>query len=163
MSAESGCKPNFQDTASAGKMPTGPTAKMAVLQYFAQGGDAFLVLLHGADGDADPFGQVVAFHRPDDHFVLKQGAKNRKAIADIHQNKVCGAGNEPKIHCAKLIFEKGAPFIDQSFCLALMFFVGQSREGADLADTADVEGLSCFVHYLDQFRPSDAIADTQTR
>src|SRR5437763_1205193 len=123
MSAESGCKPNFQDAASADKMPTGPTAKMAVLQYFAQGGDAFPVLLHGADGDADPFGQVVAFHRPDDHFVLKQGAKNRKAIADIHQNKVCGAGNEPKHHCDKLIFEKGANFIYHAFYLALLLFV----------------------------------------
>ena len=42
---------------SAGKMPTGPTGKMPVLQaeYLAKGGDAFLVLIHGADGNADPF------------------------------------------------------------------------------------------------------------
>src|SRR5207248_11335467 len=104
MSAESGCKPNFQDTASAGKMPTGPTAKMAVLQYFAQGGDAFPVLLHGPDGDADPFGQVVAFHRPDDHFVLKLGGKRRKAIADSHRHTACGPRCGPKLPCATLIF-----------------------------------------------------------
>src|SRR6266536_1843414 len=148
---------------SAGKMPTGPTARMAVLQYLAEGADAFLVLVHGADGDADPFRQVVAFHRAHDHFVLKQGAENCETIPNLHQNKICRAGHEWKFHPGKFFLEKGAPFVDQSFCFMLMSFVGQRRKRADLTDAVDVEGLSCFVHHLDQFRPGDAIADTQTR
>ena len=75
-------------------MSTGPTGRMPVLQYLAQGGDAFPVLLHGADGDPDPFRQVVAFHCPHDHFVLKQRAKNHETIANTHQKKICDAGNE---------------------------------------------------------------------
>src|SRR5213082_4071584 len=145
MSAESGCKPNFQDAASADKMPTGPTAKMAVLQYLAQRGDAFLVLIHGADGDADPFRQVVALHRTHDHFALKQCAKNRETIADLHQDKIRGAGNERKFHRAKFFLEKAAAFVDQSFCFALMLFVGQRSKRGDLTDSADIEGLSGFA------------------
>src|SRR5437868_6313846 len=104
-----GWKPDFQDTASAGKMPTGPTGspqrvrpaadRMALLQYLAEGGDAFPVLLRRADGDADPFRQVVAFHCPHDHFALKQGVKNHETIANLHQNKICGARDERKFHC----------------------------------------------------------------
>jgi len=138
---------------------------MPVLQaeYLAKGGDAFLVLIHGADGDADPFRQVVAFHRTHDHFALKQRAKNRETIANLHQNKIRGAGNERKFHRAKFFLEKGAAFVDQPFCFALMLHVGQRSKRGDLTDSADIEGLSGFVHHLDQFRRSDAIANAQTR
>src|SRR5882724_637100 len=82
------------------KMNTAPlvlntsAVRMAMLQYLAQRGDAFLVLIHGADGDADPFRQVVALHRTHDHFALKQCAKDRETIADLHQDKIRGAVTE---------------------------------------------------------------------
>src|SRR5882724_5081585 len=98
MSAESGWKPNFQDTTSAGKMP------VLRMQHFAEGGDAFLVLVHRTDGDADPFWQVVAFHRADDHFALKQGSENRETIVNVHQNKIRCAGNEGEFHRGKFFF-----------------------------------------------------------
>src|SRR5215468_8836046 len=66
------------EKATTGKMPVGPTAETAVLplHHFAQGGDASSVLLHHADGDADPFRQVVAFHRAHDDFARKQSTKD---------------------------------------------------------------------------------------
>ena len=54
------------------------------LHHFAQRSDAFLVLVYRADGDADPFRQIVTFHRPHDHFALKQSAKNGETVADVH-------------------------------------------------------------------------------
>ncbi len=77
-------------------MPTGPTVQdaCATSRVLAKGGDAFLVLIYGANGDADPFRQVVAFHRTHDHFALKQCAENRETIANLHQNKFSGAGHQ---------------------------------------------------------------------
>src|SRR5438270_744067 len=118
-----------------GKMPAGPTGETPVLRrrarrssllhYLAQGGDAFSVLLHRADSNADPFRQVVTFHRAHDDFALEKRAKNREAIADIHENEICRAGNEPQIHRSKFFFEIGAPLVGQLFRFALMLFIGQ--------------------------------------
>ena len=46
------------------------------LQYFAQRGDAFSILLHCADSDADPFREIVAFHCSDNYLPLKHGTEN---------------------------------------------------------------------------------------
>ena len=98
-----------------------------VLLHFAQRGDAFSVLLHRADGNTDPFGQVIAFHGSDDDFALEQRAKNRKAVADIHENEICRAGYKPKSHRSNFFFQIGAPLVGQLFRFALMLFIRQRR------------------------------------
>src|SRR5437016_14672012 len=98
---------------------------MPVLQaeYLAKGGDAFPVLMHGADGNADPFRQVVAFHRTHDHFALKECAKNRETVANFHQNKIRGAGDERKFHRAKFFLEKGTASVAELFFFTLILFI----------------------------------------
>src|SRR6476661_3598915 len=138
---------------------------MAVLrvQHLAQSSDASSVLLHRADGNADPFRQVIAFHRAHDDFALEQSAKNREAVADIDENEIRRAGYKWEPHCSKFFFEIGAPLVGQLFRLALMFFIGQRSQCADLADAIDVKRLSRFLEHLDQFRPGDPVADAYTR
>src|SRR5438067_13694358 len=110
---------------------------MPVLQaeYLAKGGNAFPVLMHGADGNADPFRQVVTFHRTHDHFSLKECAKNRETVANFPQNKIRGAGYERQSQRATFFLGKGAGCVDQPFCLAMLLFSCPSRKRGDWSDS----------------------------
>src|SRR5437762_13850943 len=136
---------------------------MPVLQeHFTEGGNASSVLLHRADSDADPFRQVIAFHRPHDDFALEQRTKNRKAVADIKENEICRAGYEPQIHRSKFFFKIAAAFVRQLFRFTLMLFIGQRSQCADLPDTIDAKRLSRFLEHLDQFLSRNSVAESYT-
>ena len=47
------------------------------------------VFLRRADGDADPFRQLIAAHRTHNHAQLLQFPKHALAVADAHQDEIC--------------------------------------------------------------------------
>src|SRR5271165_2260827 len=59
-----------------------------------EGVEAALVLLWRADGDADPFGELVAAHRPDDDADFLEFGEHALAFAYADENEVGEGRNE---------------------------------------------------------------------
>ncbi len=62
------------------RRPARPTdrARSILAQHFAQRGDAFAILLHRADRNADPLGQIVTFQSAHDDPPLRAVAEKRR-------------------------------------------------------------------------------------
>ena len=55
-----------------------------------------------------------------------------RPVADIYHHKIRNPGHKPELHFDKLLLEISAAFIDDTFCLALMRVIIQSRERASM-------------------------------
>src|SRR6266446_10624008 len=124
--------------------------------------DAFFILLHRSDGNADPFRQVVALKRAHDNFLREQFLKDNCSVADIHHDEICRARYELEFHFTKLLLQVVAACVDNLLRFALMRLVRERGEGPDLRDLVNVEWLPRFLEYLDQFAPGNSVADAQT-
>ena len=134
-------------------------AKAARLERF----QAPLVFLGRADGDADPLGQLVAAHRPDDHAQLLHFVEHPLAVADAHEDEVGRGRDELQAQLAERArVELEAARVDPAGLLRVGGVV-QRRQRAGLGDGVDVEGLADLLELGDQVGVADAVAEAQAR
>src|SRR3954466_13947390 len=68
------------------------------------------VLLHGADGDADPFGEAVGVHIADDDAFAHEGLENGLAVADFDEDEIGVAGDVFEAEGAEFLLEEVAAY-----------------------------------------------------
>ena len=139
---------------------------MGLISFFIQNGfqrlKAPLVFLRRADGDADPFRQLIAAHRTHNHTQLLQFHEHALAVADAHQDKIRLRWNEFQLQLAE---GAGVKFETTRVDLARLldvFGVVQRREGAGLRHRVDVERLADFFQRGNEVGMPDAVANPQT-
>jgi hypothetical protein len=123
--------------------------------------DAALVLGHGADGDADPFGEFVGGHGADDDALLHHGFENGVAVADFDEDEVGVAGDVFEAHGGELVLEVGAAFVGDGFGFGLVIFVEEAGEGGGLGEGVGVEGLAGALEDFDEFGRAEAVTDAE--
>src|SRR4029077_13700447 len=87
--------------------------------------------------------------------------KNSSSIADVCHNEICGCRHEFEFHFTKLFLQIRASFIDNRFRFALMDFIIERRERADLRDAVHVKRLPGFLEHVDHFAARDPVTDAQ--
>src|SRR6185369_18037951 len=74
--------------------PCNPRNPRSMRQNFLQRINAPLILLRCADGNADPFRQMIPLHRPDDDAELLHFLEHMIAFIDADEDEVRGGRNE---------------------------------------------------------------------
>ena len=120
-----------------------------------------LVLGHGADGDADPFGEFVGGHGADDDALLHHGFEDGVAVADFDEDEVRVAGDVFEAHGGELVLEVDAAFVGDGFGFGLVIFVEEAGEGGGLGEGVGVEGLAGALEDLDEFGRAEAVTDAE--
>jgi len=85
-----------------------------------------LVLGHGADGDADPFGELVGGHGADDDALLHHGFEDGVAVADFDEDEVRVAGDVFEAHGGELVLKVDAAFVGDGLGFGLVIFVEEA-------------------------------------
>src|SRR5688572_13565386 len=75
-------------------------------EHFLQGGYAALVLVGGADGNADPFSQAVTRHGPDNNAAASQLVEDDIGLAHARHHKVRGRRDKLEGELAQGVLEK---------------------------------------------------------
>jgi hypothetical protein len=120
-----------------------------------------LVLGHGADGDADPFGEFVGGHGADDDALLHHGFEDGVAVTDFDEDEVGVAGDVFEAHGGELVLEVDAAFVGDGFGFGLVIFVEEAGEGGGLGEGVGVEGLASALEDLDEFGRAEAVTDAE--
>ena len=123
--------------------------------------DAALVLGHGADGDADPFGEFVGGHGADDDALLHHGFEDGVAVADFDEDEVGVAGDVFEAHGGELVLEVDAAFVSDGFGFGLVVVIEEAGEGGGLGEGVGVEGLAGALEDFDEFGWAEAVADAE--
>ena len=84
----------------------GSRLQFAILKSYFQCLQAPLIFLGCADGNTDPFRQLIAAHRSHNHALLLHRLKHALAFADAHQNEIGGRRNVFEFQIAECAIEK---------------------------------------------------------
>ena len=120
-----------------------------------------LIFLRRADGNSDPFRQLIAAHRTHNHALLLHRLENALAGADANQNEIGVGRNEFELQIAERALEKFQPGEIVRPCFADMFIVVQRGKRGGLREQIDVEWLPDFLQRGDEIRIPNTVTDAQ--
>jgi hypothetical protein len=114
-----------------------------------------------ADGDANPFRQLVAAHRAHNHTLLLHRFENFPAVTDADQYEIGRRGNEFELQAAERLLEKFQPGKIVPARPADMLRIVQRSERGGLRQQIDIERLPDFFQRGNEAGVPDAVADAQ--
>ena len=118
-------------------------------------------MFRGADGDANPFGQLVAAHGAHDDALLLHGFEHTLAFFHTDQQEVGGGADKFDARLAQGAFIKGQPGKIVRPRLANVLVIIQRRQGGGLGGQIEVKWLTDFLQCGGQFRAGDAVAHAE--
>src|SRR6266850_2391085 len=131
-------------------------------QHLLECCEATRVFLRCADGDANPFRQLVAAHRARDDAELLQSVEDALTVADAYEDEVCVRKDKFEFKLAEGVLQELQAACVVGSSSREMILVFQSGEGAGLGDRVDIERLPHLFQSSDKVRIPDAVTQAQS-